>query len=99
VVIVALLGLGGLLVVRAVDPGQTDATFFNPIATPTATPAPATSPAATPAPLPGAEIGRCPQAGDGRIGTDPLVPPLPAPSPRPESSPTQPHMQVCPAIG
>jgi hypothetical protein len=92
-----MLVVGGMLLVRVVDLGQTDATFINPPAT--STPAPATPPGATPAPLPGAGLGRCPQASDGRIGADPLTPPLPGSNPRTEPSPTKPHMQVCPATG
>jgi hypothetical protein len=101
VVIVAMLAIGGVLLVRAVDPGETDAGVTGPAATPapTTAPAPSTFPGATPAPLSGAQLGRCPQASDGRIGTDPLTPPLPGSSPRTAPSPTKPHMQVCPATG
>jgi hypothetical protein len=94
-VIVALLGFGGVLLFRAVDPGETDATFIKPDSTPT--PVPATSPGATPATSPGAELGRCPQAGDGRIGVEPFARTAPAHSPRPEPSPTAVRMLVCPA--
>jgi hypothetical protein len=97
-VVVALLVLGGLLLVRTLDPGQTDATFINPQPTATSTPSPATSPGTPPAPLARAG-GRCPQASDGTIGGDPLTPTLPGNSPRIEPSPTKPRMQVCPATG
>jgi hypothetical protein len=94
-VVVVLLVLGGLLLIRAVDPGQTDATITNPTAT--SAPSPAISPGATPLPLTRADVDHCPQASDGRIGGDPLSPALPAQSPRPEPSPTAERMLVCPA--